>query len=108
MKTSLPQVLADYFTAVNDGRIHGAATCFASDALVHDENHDHAGSEAIHAWIEDTTRKYQPKAEITRIKAADDAFAVTATVSGTFLGSPVELTYTFVVLDAKILRLSIQ
>ncbi len=108
MKIAPPQALSDYFAAVNDGRLDEAAACFASDALVHDENHDHAGVEAIRAWIEDTTRQYQPKAEVTRIEAVDDTFIATATVSGTFPGSPVELAYTFTVREEKIVRLSIQ
>lgn len=108
MKNPQPQVLSDYFAAANDGRIHDAAACFAADALVHDENHDHVGFDAIQAWIEDTTRKYQPKAEVDRIEAVDDAFVAVATVSGTFPGSPAQLEYTFTVRDGKIARLSIQ
>lgn len=108
MKNTLPQAISDYFAAVNDERVQDAAACFAPDALVHDENHDHAGSAAILSWIENTTRDYQPKAEVIRIEAAGGTFVVTATVSGTFPGSPVELAYSFTVSDGKIARLSIQ
>ena len=110
MKTTPPQVLSDYFAAVNEGRMDDAAACFASEARVHDESHDYVGPEAIRAWIEDTTLKYQPKTEVTRMEAATDegAFTATATVSGTFPGSPVQLDYTFAVTDEKITLLSIQ
>jgi len=108
MKISPPQVLSDYFTSANDGRIDDAAACFASDALVHDENHDHKGAEEIHAWIKDTTQKYHPKSEVSNIHSINDAFVATATVSGTFPGSPVQLQYTFTVHNDKITHLSIQ
>ncbi len=110
MKTTSPQVLSDYFTAVNERRLNDATSCFAPDALVHDESHDHAGAEAIHAWIENTTRKYQPQAEVTHVDTAAEggAFIATATVSGTFPGSPAQLHYTFSIAEGKITRLSIQ
>ena len=102
-----PQVLLDYFAAANEGRIDDAAVCFAPDALVHDENSDHQSSAAIRAWIEDTTLKYRPQVEVHRMEAADEGFAATGTVSGTFPGSPVPLHYTFTVRDGKITRLII-
>ncbi len=110
MKTTPPQVLSDYFEHVNNGRTNDAAACFAPDARVHDESHDHVGAEAIRTWIEDTTSKYQPQAEVTRVEAAEDdgAFIATATVSGAFPGSPVQLAYTFAVANDRISRLSIQ
>lgn len=110
MKTTPPQVISDYFTAVNERRLDDAAACFAPDARVHDESHDHVGAEAIRAWIDDTTHKYQPKAEVTGVEAAADegAFIATATVSGTFPGSPIQLAYTFSIAEGKITRLSIQ
>ncbi|MBN8420588.1 MAG: nuclear transport factor 2 family protein [Verrucomicrobia bacterium] len=110
MNTTPPQVLSAYFAAVNERRLDDAAACFAPDARVHDENHDHVGTDAIRQWIEETTHKYQPKAEVTHVAATADAgaFIATATVSGTFPGSPVQLGYTFTVAGEKITHLSIQ
>lgn len=108
MKTLTPQVLSDYFSATNDGRINDTANCFAEDALVHDENQDRQGLDAIRAWIENTTREYQPKTEVASIEAVGDTFVAVATVSGTFPGSPIQLNYTFTVQNGKITRLSIQ
>jgi len=70
MKTSLPQVLSDYYAAVNDGRTDDAAACFTADALVHDESQDRQGQEAIRAWIAETTQKYHPQVEIIGIQEA--------------------------------------
>lgn len=108
MKTFTPQVLTDYFSAANDGRIDDTANCFADDALVHDENQDRQGLDAIRAWIADTTREYQPQTEVASIEAVGDTFVAVASVSGTFPGSPVQLTYTFTLANEKITRLSIQ
>lgn len=108
MKTDPPQVLSDYFAAANDGRTDDAAACFAADALVHDESHDHRGREVIRAWIAETTLKYQPKVAVGEIRTEGGAFVVSAAVSGTFPGSPVQLEYTFTVSGAEISTLSIQ
>lgn len=108
MKSSSPQILSDYFSAASDGRIEDTVNCFADDALVRDENQERQGLAAIRTWIEDTTREYQPKSEVARIEANGDTFVAVATVSGTFPGSPVQLTYTFTVQNGKITRLSIQ
>lgn len=108
MKTNLPQVLSDYYAAVNDGRTDDAAACFAADALVHDESQDRQGQEAIRAWIAETTQKYQPQVEVIGMREADGAFVTTGRVSGTFPGSPLELEYSFTVNDGKISHLAIQ
>lgn len=108
MKTSPQQVLSDYFAAANEGRIDDAAACFASDALVHDENQDRHGIEAIRAWIEETTLKYQPQVVVNEIAELEETFVTTGTVSGNFPGSPLALRYTFTLREGKISHLTIQ
>lgn len=108
MKTILPQVLSDYYAAVNDGRTDDAAACFAADALVHDESQDRQGREAIRVWIAETTQKYQPQVEVIGSREADGAVVATGRVSGTFPGSPVQLDYSFTVNGGKISHLVIQ
>lgn len=103
----LPKVISDYFAAANDGRIDDAADCFAENALVHDESHDHAGRLAIREWIAEATGKYQPKTEILRVEERESAIAVTSRVSGTFPGSPVELEFLFTTADDGISHLTI-
>lgn len=107
MKTPPPPVIKDYFAAANAGRINEAAACFATDALVHDENNDHQGADAIRAWIEDTTLKFQPQVEVHEIEANDNGYSATGIVSGNFPGSPVPLHYAFSVLNSKITQLII-
>lgn len=103
-----PQVILDYLSAANDGRIDDAAATFTMDSHVHDEDHDHIGLDAIREWITDTTMKHHPQNEILRVTGTNDTFVVTAKVSGNFPGSPVELDFTFVLRNGKISALSIQ
>jgi hypothetical protein len=105
---TLPPVIPDYFAAANDGRIDDVAACFAQDARVQDENHDHVGRDAIRAWVADTTQKYQPKNEVLRVIETNGTYVATSRVSGNFPGSPAELDFTFTVRDEKIGTLSIR
>lgn len=106
--TTLPPIILDYFAAANDGRIDDAAACFAENAHVHDENHDHVGHAAIREWVADTTQNYQPKTELLRTAETNGSFVATARVSGNFPGSPAELDFCFTLADEKIATLSIQ
>lgn len=108
MNTRLPQVIDDYFHAANEGLIDDAATCFALNARVHDENHDYIGRKAIREWVHDTTNQFHPKVAIQHLSQARDGFLVSGLVSGEFPGSPVELEYTFTIFDEKITYLTIQ
>ncbi|MGL4401071.1 MAG: nuclear transport factor 2 family protein [Luteolibacter sp.] len=106
--TTLPRVILDYFAAANDGRIDDAAACFAENARVHDENHDHVGHAAIREWVADTTQQFQPKTQILRTIETNGSFVATARVSGDFPGSPADLDFRFTLADEKISNLSIQ
>lgn len=109
MKTRPPQVLFDYFTSVNERRLSDAANCFAFNAVVHDESHNHVGAEAIRHWIENTTTQYQPHSQVMSVDlTGPHTFTVMARVSGTFPGSPVELRFTFVIAVDQITHLSVQ
>ncbi len=105
---ALPEVILNYIAAANDGRIDDAAACFAQDALVHDENRDHQGFDAVREWIAETTREYQPKNEVLSATPDGETHAVISKISGNFPGSPVELEFHFVITNGKISRLSIQ
>lgn len=105
---ALPAVVAAYLAAANAGDAVAAAACFAPEAVVRDEGHTHRGRAAIAAWIEETTRKYQPVTEPIRCVTAAGRHDVTGKVSGAFPGSPVELEFEFTVTDGKIVQLEIK
>lgn len=92
---NLPPVMEAYFSAQNTHDIDRLVACFAEDAKVRDEGEDIIGRTDIRKWKEKTSAKYKVTVEPLRIAEADGHFNVTAKVSGTFPGSPIELTYKF-------------
>lgn len=104
---ALPGVLVAYWKAANSGEIRAAADCFSPDAIVLDEGQTHRGLPAIHSWIENTTRQYHSVVEPLQWSWQDGGHHVTARVSGTFPGSPVELDFLFTLQDNHIVRLEI-
>jgi hypothetical protein len=95
MKPDLPDVLDRYFEAQNDYDVDAMVACFASDAEVRDEGRDIVGTDAIRAWKRETSGKYHITAEPIECRVEDDRTIVVAKVSGTFDGSPANLTYRF-------------
>jgi ketosteroid isomerase-like protein len=104
---TLPEILMRYFDASNAHDVDRMVACFADDARVRDEGEDLVGHDAIRKWKERVTAKYNTTSEILRHEENDDADLVTAKVAGTFPGSPIELTYHFVLTDGRIAALAI-
>jgi ketosteroid isomerase-like protein len=107
MSLDLPTPVSNYFKAVNVQDVAAVLSAFADEASVRDEGQDMIGRAAIREWIEDTTRKYRATVMPTGVRQADERTIVTARVSGTFPGSPVELRYHFTITGDKIARLEI-
>lgn len=91
----LPAGLVRYFAAQNAHDFDALVACFAPDATVHDEGEEIVGSAAIRAWKEKTSAKYQVTVEPLECRMQDGLTIVVARVSGTFPGSPANLTYRF-------------
>jgi ketosteroid isomerase-like protein len=101
INAKLPQPLADYFEAANAHKTDAVVAAFAEDALVTDENREHRGA-AIQEWSDEVNEKYKPHAEVTTVAEIGDKTIVTADVSGSFPGSPVQLRYNFTLKGDKI------
>ena len=95
MKTQIPDIIETYFRASNADDIEKLVSCFSMDAAVTDENETHHGAAAIKAWAVSVRKKYQFKTEVLRAAQKPDAVIVTAKLSGTFPGSPVNLDFKF-------------
>jgi hypothetical protein len=91
----LPAILDRHFAAQNEHDIDAMVACFATDAAVHDEGRDIVGTDAIRSWKEETSAKYRITAEPIESRIKDDQTIVAVRVSGTFAGSPANLTYRF-------------
>ena len=107
MPPILPTPIAKYFEAKNAHDIDAMLAVFAEQASVRDEGHDMVGRLAIRAWMEETTRKYRVTVAPTAIDRSAAQEIVTASVSGTFPGSPVVLRYRFTIAGEKITHLEI-
>jgi uncharacterized protein (TIGR02246 family) len=95
MQPQLPAVLNRYFAAQNTHDVDAMVACFAPDAAVRDEGEDIVGTDAIRAWKQETSAKYRITAEPLDCRVEGDRTIVVARVSGTFPGSPADLTYRF-------------
>jgi ketosteroid isomerase-like protein len=107
MSLDLPTPISNYFKATNAQDVDAMLSAFSDDASVRDEGRDMIGRAAIREWIDDTTRKYRVTLTPIGVHQADEKTIVTAQVSGTFPGSPIELRYRFTITGEKIARLEI-
>ena len=104
MPLDLPEPLPRYFAAQNALDADLMTDCFAPDAVVHDEGGTYIGSEAIRDWKRDTIAKYGISIDPLKATRQDDKTVVIAEVAGNFPGSPANLTYTFSVSPAGLIR----
>ncbi len=107
MSLDLPTPISNYFNAVNAQDVDAILSTFSDDASVRDEGQNMIGRADIREWIDDTTRKYRATVTPTGVRQADKGTIVTAQISGTFPGSPIELRYHFTITGEKIGRLEI-
>lgn len=108
MNITLPIPIVSYFQAANAHDTAGVAAQFSEHAVVADEGHEHRGGAAIEAWSNQVIADYHPIAEVLDTAATPDGVLVTARVSGTFPGSPVEIRYRFTLEGEKIAGLFIE
>jgi len=106
MNIELPKPIAAFFEAHNTGKTDNFKALFAEDAIVCDEDDKYHG-DAITAWIDAAIAKYQPQAEITSLVPDGEQTVATAHVTGSLLGSPVQLRYRFTLRNDKIAVLTI-
>ena len=95
MTIDLPTILQKYFQAQNAHDLEAMVACFAADATVRDESRDIIGADAIRAWKVEISAKYRITIEPLEDRLEAGKTIVVAKVSGTFPGSPVNLTYRF-------------
>jgi uncharacterized protein (TIGR02246 family) len=107
MSYELPAPIAAYVQATNTADANAFLAIFTDDAIAFDEGHEYRGVQEIAQWRAETTAKYQTQLEVTGAKIVDDETVLTALVSGTFDGSPVELDFHFTLRGDKIAALRI-
>ena len=104
---TLPAPVASYLAADKAKDPERVARCFTNDARVHDEDNDYRGTAAIKLWKRDSNAKYEYTVDPIEASILDDTVRLRARLSGTFPNSPVELNYTFKLVEDKIAALEI-
>jgi len=107
MATELPKTIATYVAAYNNRHREAAAACFSEGAFVHDEAKDYRGQKAISQWIGETIEKYQPLLTPGKVEGSNQKTVVAISVSGSFPGSPVTLSFHFTIENGLIAELRI-
>lgn len=108
MNLTMPPALTTYFSAEDAADIDVLERCFAPDAVVRDEGQVMRGLDAIKAWKLAAQAKYQYRVEPLSASCEAASATVLARLTGSFPGSPVELTYSFGLVDDKIASLEIR
>lgn len=104
MADEMPVTLTRYFAAQNAHDVEAMLTAFAPGAEVRDEGKTYVGRGAIREWKLATSAKYRITARPLHMKREGDALATTVEVSGNFPGSPVNLTYDFLLDGSELIR----
>jgi hypothetical protein len=95
MAVSLPKAVEAYFGASNEHDADAVAMSFAADGTVQDEGKMHRGRAEIGGWARETIRKYRTMLTPLGVSGNEGSAVVRTNVSGTFPGSPIELTFIF-------------
>jgi ketosteroid isomerase-like protein len=113
MSVTLPEVVTRYFAAASARDTDTLLACFAVDGSVTDEGRMMTGHQAIRAWREGANSQYSYTTEVIGAGPLDRSTdkmgteVVIARLEGDFPGSPVDLTFRFVVRDDLIAALEI-
>jgi hypothetical protein len=107
MPTNLPPTIARFVQTSNARDVDAFVTCFATDAVVEDEDRTHNGLGEVRAWKQETQDRYRYTIEPNDLEQRDGRTLVTATLAGDFPGSPVDLVYEFTIVGDLIQGLRI-
>ena len=107
MNVTMPPAVAAYFSAESTADTDALERCFTSDAVVRDEGQLMRGLDAIKAWKLAAQAKYRYRVEPLTASCEGATATVVARLTGSFPGSPVELKYSFGLVNDKIASLEI-
>lgn len=103
----LPNPIRSYFDASARFDLDGMLALFSRNAVVHDEARTHRGLDEIRAWIDQATIANKAIAVPEAIRTEDRIHHVTASVSGEFPGSPIDMTFHFRIAEDRVAELEI-
>ena len=109
MSTSfnLPEVIKDFYYAVNNYDGTMLLDCFTEDAAMYDEGKELHGPVEISEHIIKANKDVNAVTDITNYKDESGIIVVTVTLRGEFDGSPVSLDFRFTLEGGKIRGLDV-
>lgn len=107
MTNKLPKAIEAYFEADRTGSPDAVAATFTENGSVKDKGKTHRGRDAIQEWMAEVAQLYTYTAEPFFIGTENGKTQVTAHVSGTFPGSPIDLRFFFVLAGDKVAELEV-
>ena len=103
----LPEVIKNFYHAVDNYDDTLLSGCFDENSLLYDENKEFHGPAEISEHIIKANKDVNAVIEVTNYKDEGGIIVVTATLSGEFDGSPVSLDFHFTLGGEKIKFLNI-
>src|SRR5262245_2943742 len=104
---NLPKVISDLVNAQNEFDSAAYTSCFAENAVVHDEGKVHTGKTEIQHWIAESNEKYRSTMKPLDYEQNGTLGILITELSGTFPGSPITVKFHFEIIDALIHSLKV-
>jgi len=108
MSIQLPAPIEHYIQIENSGAPEAVPECFATDAIVRDEGQTFEGIAAIKNWMAATKKKYGHTVAPVEFAERGDQSVLKARLAGSFPGSPITVSFSFVLAGGKIHSLEIR
>ena len=108
MSIQLPEPIAHYIRIENSGALEAVPDCFEANAIVRDEGQIFEGVVAIRNWMATTKEKYGHTVAPLELVERNGKSVLKARLAGSFPGSPITLSFDFVLADGKIRSLEIR
>jgi hypothetical protein len=111
IERELPEPVATFVRATNEGRLDALLAVFAEDALVNDQLREHWHKDTIARWAADEVIGQRLCVVPVKVVSSNEQVVVTARVDGNFdkrgLPDPLMLSFYFSVRQSKIVQLVI-
>jgi hypothetical protein len=107
MSLQLPVSIERYVQIANSGTPEAVPECFAADAIVRDEGRSYEGVAAIKNWMTATKKKYGHTVTPLEFAERGGEGILKARLAGSFPGSPITVSFNFVLAGGKIRSLAI-
>jgi hypothetical protein len=105
---TVPDVIARYLRAEEEGDLAWLLGCFTQDAKVTDERQTFSGRDEIRRWREEVASKYEYTVDVLGSETvSENEHVVIARLDGNFPGGTVELRHRFVLQDGLVRELEI-